>query len=144
METSDNIVENCMLWLTDLSVYRSRLQKLQHYLQITKTQFSLKGKFEQYISLTRELQTALKKIQIIESRVIHTINAHESELYIPSLTRWSDLQNENELFDNMMTANKVVLELQRSINYCFNDTKEVEHPSLIVTMPVGKKIKQQA
>ena len=144
MKTSDNIVENCMLWLTDLSVYRSRLQKLQHYLQIIKTQFSLKGKFEKYISLTRELQTALKKIQTIESRVIHTINAHESELYIPSLTRWSDLQNENELFDNMMTANKVVLELQRSINYCFNDTKEVERPSLIVTMPVGKKIKQQA
>ena len=144
METIDNIVENCMLWLTDLSVYRSRLQKLQHYLQITKTQFSLKGKFEKYISLTRELQTALKKLQAIEARVIHTVNAHESELYIPSLARWSDLQNENELFDYMMTANKLVLELQRSVNYCFKDTKEVERPSLIVEMPVGKKIKQQA
>lgn len=144
METIDHIVENCMLWLTDLSVYRYRLQKLQHYLKISKTEFSLKGKFEKYISLKRELQTALKRLQTIEARVIHTINAHESELYIPSLTRWSDLQNENELFDNMMTANKVVLELQRSVNYCFKDTKHIEYPSLIVEMPIGKKIKQQA
>lgn len=144
METIDNnIVENCMNWLTDLSVYRNRLQKLQHHLQCSKTQFSLKGKFEKYISLTRELQTALKKIQSIESRVIHTINVHENELYIPHLNKWSDLQNEDELFENMMTANRVVLELQRSISSCFKDSKDVEHPSLLVEMPLAKKVKQQ-
>ncbi len=143
METTDNILQNCMFWLTDISNYRCRLKKLQQYLQTSKTRFSLQGKYENFINLTRDVQTAMKKLQSIESRVIHAINMHQNELYVPSLTKWSELQNENELFDHMMYANKIVVELQRAVHYCFEENKEVDHTSILIEMPAIKKIKHR-
>ncbi|MCY7420400.1 MAG: hypothetical protein LH478_01475, partial [Chitinophagaceae bacterium] len=119
MNITDNIVQNCMLWLTDLSTYRYRIQKMQVHLQNIKTQFSLLGKFEQYVNLSRDLQTALKKLKAVEAKVIHTIKMHQNELYVPALNKLLDLQNENELFDNMIYANKITVELQRSVGNCF-------------------------
>ena len=143
METTDNILQNCMLWLTDISHYRCRLKKLQQYLQTSKTQFSLKGKYENFITLTRDVQNAMKKLQSIESRVIHAINTHQNKLYVPSLAKWSELQNENGLFDYMMYANKIVVELQRAVHYCFEENKEVDHTSIVIKMPEVKKIKHR-
>ena len=116
---------------------------MQVYLQNIKTQFSLQGKFEQYVNLSRDLQTALKKLIVIEARVIHTINMHENELYIPSLKKIHDLQNENELFDNMIHANKITVELQRAVSNCFKEYETVEHSSILIEMPLTKKIKHR-
>ena len=143
METTDNILQNCMLWLTDISHYRCRLKKLQQYLQTSKTQFSLKGEYENFINLTRDVQNAMKKLQSIESRVIHAINTHQNKLYVPSLAKWSELQNKNELFNYMMYANEIVIELQRAVHYCFEENKEVDHTSIVIKMPEVKKIKHR-
>lgn len=140
---TNNIVANCMLWLTDISTYRQRVQKMQQKLQSLKNQFSLQGKFEKYISLSRELQGALKKLNTIESKVIHTVNMHEDELYLPSLTKMPAFKSENDLYDHMIYANKIIVELQRAVDNCFEETAVPEKRSLLIEMPVTKKIKHQ-
>lgn len=146
MKACDTILENCMMWISDISVYRCRLNRIQLQLNKLKNKYALEGRYDTYISIAQGFHTCLKKIQLIEAKIIHTINKRLNELYIPKIETWSPIENEAELFDNMLLANKMIIELQRNIHNAFSTAENIpagkdEHSSIIVNMPGTKKMK---
>lgn len=135
-----------MMWISDISIYRCRLNKMLRHLQSLKTKFSLEGRYDSYISISQKFQAAQNKLQVIENKIIHTINKKLNELYKPTRNTWSLIENEAELFEYMITANSMIIELQRSLYNGFQTPKPAEiatteHSSKIVSMPDPKKLK---
>ena len=116
------------------------------HLQSLKTKFSLEGKYDSYITISQKFQTVQNKLQVIENKIIHTINKKVNELYKPKRDTWTLIENEAELFEYMLTANSMIIDLQRSMYDGFRSSKSteaavLEHSSKIVSMPDAKKLK---
>ncbi len=146
MKNKDHLFENCLLWLSDLSVYRCRLTKMQTRLASYKHMYAREGNLDSYMELCQMLQGAFKKLQAIEKKVIHSVKKRMNELYVPNMESWLLLENESDLYETMMTANMLVLNLQKSIYKSLSTTSdEVKVPlkdpfTKVVNMPAKKKI----
>ncbi len=142
MKTTDNTLANCMLWMTDLSIYRGRINKMLNQIQQQKNRFTIEGNYERFIELSQKISTGSHRLQQIEFKVMHTLKKLTNELYKPSAVRWTSIENETELFDNMILANSLVVNLQKEIHQAFNPKRLVQNSgTLIVDMPLGKKKK---
>lgn len=142
MKTTDNTLANCMLWMTDISVYRTRINKMLNQIQQQKNRFTMEGNYERFIELSQKIGAGIHRLQQIEIKVMHTLKKLTNELYKPTPVRWTSIENESELFDNMILANSLVVNLQKEIHQAFNPKRLIQKSeSFIVDMPLGKRKK---
>jgi hypothetical protein len=124
MKTTDNFLQCCMGWQTDLSVQRSRINKLQKQLKSMEANFATFDEEERYYAIQRNIQFAIRKTNVLENKIIHTIKLLScSANYVPLTETEFAVTNEEELFDDMKNNSNDFIELQ---NKFFNYIKESE------------------
>ena len=142
MKTTDNTLANCMLWMTDISVHRIRINTMHIQLQQQKNRFTIDGNYERFIELSQKITACTHRLQQIEFKVMHTLKKLTNELYKPAPIRWTSIENETELFDNMILANTLVVNLQKEIHQAFKPKRLIQKSgTLVVDMPLVKKEK---
>jgi|GEM_PF-2730176 len=144
MTASNTMIENYMMWLSDLSVLRYKLNKMADQLKALKLKLSFEGAFNNYVIISSQYQTSQKRLNNIEHRICLANNIKLNELHKRSEVTWMVTDNDADLFENMIAATRLVIDMQKSIYEGFKQTGKVpvkisvNDSSIVVSLPINK------
>lgn len=135
MKPTVNFVQDCMCWLTEISVYTNRIHKMQLQMQAIKPKITEATK-ENFVLMMQRIDICSRKINITERRIIHVIK-QQTNSYIPPAEKKFSIESEDELFDEMKYAYNLFIEMQRTFNYYL---KEYRLPQTVaIEVPASLK-----
>lgn len=122
MENNENLLQNCMIWLTDISMFRARISKIRQRLQEARSNVDNAAGNEKYISIIQRIHIALNRLDSTETSILLCI---KESTKIPTFNPFSKMTlgewSENEMFKTMKNNYIRIVDLQKSLNDFLKD-----------------------
>ncbi len=128
MKTLNNFLHYCMLWQTEISGYRCRINNIKTELVKLNAGYSYPNFSGQYKLLLNRIDLVLHSFHATEVKIIHTINDNTDHIYPPVNEHYSEEQKEQVLFESIKHGYSLFVDLQQCYN---NFLKEVFVPKEI-------------
>ena len=145
METTENFLQNCLYWHTEISIYRCRIDEIKKQLQYLKPKAVNTGVHKKYISLIQDIQNVLAKLTSTEVTIINVIRENIHAPSHPQLLQIKGTVNsEDELFENMKACYSLFINLQQSFNYYVKESSVSQTRSRVVEFPVERRVQKDA
>ena len=117
MKNNDNFLQNCMIWLTDISMYRCQINQLKKQLHSMKSQIEYEKSSETYTTIIQGIHIALSGLNSTEASILYVIKDNTpSSTVLPFSTKICYEATEDEMFENMKGNYTRFVDLQKSLN----------------------------
>ncbi len=141
MKITDNFLQNCLYWLTEISLYTRRINQMQKELHAMKSRLSNIDSTHHFEAIQQQLQDALNAIQNLECSIIFLIKDNSKNPINKNLEKAKiKISNEDELFEQMKKGYNVFVELQRSFNAFFKETEVQKTSSKVIDLQKIKRM----
>lgn len=135
MENNENLLQNCMIWLTDISMFRARISKIRQRLQEARSNVDNAAGNEKYISIIQRIHIALNRLDSTETSILLCI---KESTKIPTFNPFSKMTlgewSENEMFKTMKNNYIRIVDLQKSLNDFLKDNVPTRSSSKVVKL----------
>lgn len=135
MENNENLLQNCMIWLTDISMFRARISKIRQRLQEARSNVDNAAGNEKYISIIQRIHIALNRLDSTETSILLCI---KESTKIPTFNPFSKMTleewSENEMFKTMKNNYIRIVDLQKSLNDFLKDNVPTPSSSKVVKL----------
>jgi hypothetical protein len=140
METSENFLQNCLYWHTEISIYRCRINQIRKQLQQLKPKLVSGTTYKKYTSVVQDVHEALTMLKNTESCVMGVIRKNINFPASPTAGQLnSHIDSEDDLFLAMKNCYNLFIHLQQSFNYLLNEITMLKTKSKVVEFPASRR-----
>lgn len=138
METSENFLQNCLYWHTEISIYRCRINQIRKQLQQLKPKLVSGSTYKKYTSVVQDIHEAFRMLKSSESSVMSVIRKNINFPAPPTAPQINtNVEREDDLFLAMKNCYSLFIHLQQSFNYFLNEVSMLKTKSKVVEFPAS-------
>ncbi len=143
MKINDHFLQNCLYWLTEISLCNRRINQMQKELEEAKVKVAHNELNQNFENLRKRFDTVLNKLKETESSIIFLIKNNASKSINSLATSKCKIESEKELFELMKALYNSFIELQRSSNYFFTQIECLEVAPKVINLQINKRVEPE-